>query len=224
MNRYFTKMKIIKDEKVINVCASFRSLRITNWIDSSKDTITAKEYTFNMFMMELHEQFLKSNWAKKLYRSEIKWGMLPNQCFMDYVNCIIYYNIILKGTANHSDDAKLHDTLSHNMSEGLVNKLDTLATDEHMRINDIVSLNMWVREVETVDHISVDHISVDHIWKADVKNTANLMNEVMNKRNQEDTQNTARQPDHHSNNELPSQNENHDENHYHPYHSHSDHG
>ena len=162
--------------------------------------------------MELREQFLKSNWAKKLYRSEIKRGMLPNQRFVDYTNHVIYYNIILKGTANHSDDAKLHDTLSHNMSEGLVNKLDTLTTDEHMRVNDIVSLNMWVCEVETVDCI----------WKADVKNTANVMNEVMNRHNWEDTCNTPCQPDHRNNNELPSRNENHDENHYHPYCSHSD--
>jgi hypothetical protein len=120
--------------------------------------------------------------------------MLPNQRFVDYANCVIYYNIILEGTANHSDDAKLCDTLSHNISEGLVNKLDTLATDEHMRISDIVGLNMWVREVETVNCI----------WKADVKNTANLMKEVMNRCNQEEARNTAaRQPDHH-NNDLPS--------------------
>jgi hypothetical protein len=66
-NRYFMKMKIIEAEKVINFCASFRSLGITNWIDGSKDIITAEEYTFDMFMTELHEQFLESSWAKKLY-------------------------------------------------------------------------------------------------------------------------------------------------------------
>ena len=169
----------------MNVCASFRSLGITNWIDGSKDTITADDYTFTAFMTELHEQFLESGWAKKLYRSEIKCVMLPNQHFVDYVNRVIYYNIILKGTANHSNNVKLRDTLSHNMSEGLVNKLNTLAVDERTRINEIVSLNMWVREVETVDHI----------WKVDVKNTANLMNEMMNRRNHEEARNTAHQPD-----------------------------
>jgi hypothetical protein len=109
--------------------------------------------------------------------------MLPSQRFVDYANRIIY-NIILKGTASHSDDAKLRDSLSHNMSEGLVNKLDTLAADERTRINDIVGLNMWVREVETVNRI----------WKTDVKNTANLMNEVMNRRNREEAWNTTHPP------------------------------
>lgn len=137
--------------------------------------------------------------------------MLPSQHFVDYTNGIIYYNIILKGTSSHSDDAKLRDSLSHNMSEGLVNKLNTLAADEHTRINDIVGLNMWVQEVETVDHI----------WKTDVKNTANLMNEVMNRWNREEAWNTARQPDH-RNTELPTQNKGRDENRFHPYHSHSD--
>jgi hypothetical protein len=129
-NHYFAKMKIIETEKVMNVCASFRSLGVTNWIDGLRDTITADDYSFAAFMTELREQFLKSRWAKKLYRSKIKHIMLPNQRFVDYANRVIYYNIILKGTANHSDDAKLQDTLSHNMSEGLVNKLDTLTVDE----------------------------------------------------------------------------------------------
>jgi hypothetical protein len=71
-NHYFVKMKIVELERVMNVCASFRSLGITNWIDGSKDTITAEDYTFDMFMLELREQFLESGWAKKLYRSEIK--------------------------------------------------------------------------------------------------------------------------------------------------------
>ena len=94
-------------EKVTNVCASFRSLGIMNWIDGSRDMMTADDYTFAVFMTELYEQFLKSTWAKKLYHSEIKCAMLPNQCFVDYANCVIYYNIILKGTMNHSNDAKL---------------------------------------------------------------------------------------------------------------------
>ena len=195
----------------MNVCMSFRSLGITNWIDGSRDTITTDDYTFTAFMTELHEQFLESGWVKKLYCSEIKHAMLPNQRFVDYVNHIIYYNIILKGTANHSDDVKLWDTLSHNMLEGLVNKLDTLAVDEKTRINEIVSLNMWVREVETVDRI----------WKMDVKNTANLMNEMMNRCNREEARNTARQPDYCT--DPPTMNENRDENRYHRYHSRSDH-
>ena len=100
-------MKIIKTEKVMNVCMSFRSLGITNWIDGLRDMMTANDYTFTAFMTELCEQFLESAWAKKLYCSEIKHAMLPNQCFVDYANHVIYYNIILKGTVNHSDDAKL---------------------------------------------------------------------------------------------------------------------
>ena len=194
----------------MNVCASFRSLGVTNWIDGSRDMITADDYSFAAFMTELREQFLESGWAKKLYRSEIKRVMLPNQRFVDYANRVIYYNIILKGTANHSDDAKLRDTLSHNMSEGLVNKLDTLTVDERTRINEIVGLNMWVREIETVDRI----------WKTDIKNTANLMNEMMNRRNREEAHNTAHQPDYHT--EPRVRNENRDENRYHPYRSRSD--
>ena len=96
------------------------------------------------------------------------------------------------------------------MLEGLVNKLDTLATDERTRI---IGLNMWVREVETVDHI----------WKMDVKNTAILMNELMNRRNWEDTQTTMCQPERCGHNELPSRDKNRDENCYHLYHSCSDH-
>jgi hypothetical protein len=209
------------------MCARlFRSLGVTNWIDGSKDTITDEDYTFAAFMTELREQFLESGWAKKLYRSEIKRAMLPNQRFVDYANRVIYYNIILKGTGNHSDDNKLRDTLSHNMSEGLVNKLDTLAVDERTRINDIVGLNMWVREVETVDRI----------WKTDIKNTAILMNEMMNRRNREEARNTARQPDHRTDPPARNENreetryqanrsrpdENRDENRYHPYRSHPD--
>ena len=203
-------MKIIETEKVMNVCASFRSLGVTNWIDGSRDMITADDYSFAVFMTELREQFLESGWAKKLYRSEIKRVMLPNQRFVDYANCVIYYNIILKGTANHLDDAKLRDTLSHNMSEGLVNKLDTLTVDERTRINEIIGLNMWVREIETVDRI----------WKTDIKNTANLMNEMMNRHNREEARNTAHQPDYHT--EPRVRNENRDENRYHPYRSRSD--
>jgi hypothetical protein len=69
---------------------------------------------------------------------------------------------------------------------------------------------MWVREVETVDRI----------WKTDVKNTANLMNEMMNRRNREEARNTARQPDYRT--EPPARNENCNENRYHPYRSRSD--
>lgn len=82
-HRYFVKMKVVDAEKVLNVCASFRSLAITNWIDGAKDTITAEGYTFGTFMTELQEQFLESGWAKKLYRAEIKRGMKPNQRFSE---------------------------------------------------------------------------------------------------------------------------------------------
>jgi hypothetical protein len=102
-NRYFVKMKIVETEKVLNICVSFRNLGITNWIDGSKDTITAEDYDFASFMSELREQFLEIGWAKKLYRTEIKREMEPNQGFAEWANRVIYHNIILKGTDNHDN-------------------------------------------------------------------------------------------------------------------------
>jgi len=133
-NRYFTKMKVPDDERVSSIFASFRNLGITNWIDGSKNIMSADDYTFANFMTSIREHFLENGWARKIYRAEIKQSMKQQQRFVDYANQVIYHNIILKGTDHHSDDAKLRETFLHNMSEGLINKLETLATDEHKRI------------------------------------------------------------------------------------------
>lgn len=127
-------MKVPDDERVSSIFASFRNLGITNWIDGSKNIMSADDYTFANFMTSIREHFLENGWARKIYRAEIKQSMKQQQRFVDYANQVIYHNIILKGTDHHSDDAKLRETFLHNMSEGLINKLETLATDEHKRI------------------------------------------------------------------------------------------
>ena len=101
------------------------------------------------------------------------------------------------------------------MSEGLINKLDMLPMDERDRINDIVGLNMWVREVETVDHV----------WKMDLQNQAKVMNEIINHRIREQERNTSHQTDlryPESSTRNDSRNENRDENCYHPYRARTD--
>ena len=136
--------------------------------------------------------------------------MSANECFINWANKIVYYNIILKATDHHSDDTKLHETLTHQMSEGLVNKIKTLPADERNRIRDIKNINIWMQEVETVDRT----------WKTEVKVTADMMNELLNKRSHEEacinTRNNEFQCTH--NNEQHMHGENHDENRYHPYH------
>jgi hypothetical protein len=206
-NRYFTKMKVPDEEKVPNIFASFRNLGITNWIDGSKDTMEAEGYTFGDFMTSIREHFLESGWARKIYRAQIKQTMKQQQRFVDYANQVIYYNIILKGTEHHSDDAKLCETFLHNMSEGLLNKHDTLPVDERKRIREIENLNIWIREIETIDRT----------WKAELKTTADLMNEMLSQRIREEKRTNDRNPD--TIRDQNTRNEPRDENRFHPYRS-----
>ena len=137
--------------------------------------------------------------------------MSANECFINWANKIVYYNIILKATDHHSDDTKLHETLTHQMSEGLVNKIKTLPADERNRICDIKNINIWMQEVETVDRT----------WKTEVKVTADMMNELLNKCSHEEacinTRNNEFKRTH--NTEQHMHGENCDESRYHPYHS-----
>ena len=71
-NHYFSKMKVVDVEKVPSVFTSFHNLRIMNWIEGLRDTMTADGYTFTTFMKDLCENFLESGWARKMYRAEIK--------------------------------------------------------------------------------------------------------------------------------------------------------
>jgi len=208
-------MKVTNDDKVTTISSSFRNLGISNWIESTKDVMVAEGYTFPSFMTDIREQFLEHGWARKIHRSEIKRAMLPNQRFIDYANRVVYYNIILKGTEHHSDDKKLRETFIHHMSEGLINKVDTLPVDERTRIHEIVSLNTWMKEIE----------NIDSTWKADLKSNAAMMNELLNRRQREEPRNN-RTTDNYRNDPCndkflpsfqPSRNEPRDENRYHPY-------
>ena len=80
---------------------------------------------------------------------KIRGMMSSNQRFVDYANRVVYYNIILKGIEHHSDDKKLRETFIRNMSEGLINK--SLSVNEHTRIREAPNLNIWIKEIETID-------------------------------------------------------------------------
>jgi len=209
-NQYLVKMKIIDSERVPAVFGSFSNLGITNWIEGSRDTMMAEDYLFANFMRDLRENFLENSWARKIYRVEVKRAMSPNERFIDFANCIVYYNIILKATDHHSDDVKLHETLTHQMSEGLTNKIETLLTKERKHIRDIKNVNIWMREVETVDRT----------WKAELKTTSEMMTELLNRRNCEETRSAPRQaePQHVYQIDQPPCPDHCDENsQYHPY-------
>jgi len=129
-NHYFTKMKTTNAEKVPTVFSSFQNLGITNWIEGSREAMMEEDYTFANFMKDLHKNVLESGWACKIYHAEVKWAMSVNKHFIDFANHIVYFNIILKATDHHSNNAKLRDTLTHQMSKGLTNKLETLPLEE----------------------------------------------------------------------------------------------
>jgi len=171
-------------------------------------------YGFANFMKDLRENFLESRWARKIYRAQIKRPMATNERFIEYTNQIIYYNIILKATDHHSNDAKLHETLTHQMSEGLTNKIEMLPANERNRICEIENINIWMREVETIDRT----------WKAEVKTTTEMMTELLNKRNREENRSNTRNVEYQrTTNEYQrpkaehySREDNRDENRYHP--------
>jgi uncharacterized protein YfbU (UPF0304 family) len=71
-DQYFTKMKVPKAKKVTNILSFFHTLRISNWIESSKNTTTANKYTFPNFMSDFQEHFLEEGWVRIIYCSEIK--------------------------------------------------------------------------------------------------------------------------------------------------------
>jgi len=208
-NRYFAKMKIAENDKVPAVFASFYNLGITNWIEGSSDTMLAENYSFATFMKDLRDNFLESGWARKIYRAEIKRSMTSNERFIDFANRVVYHNIILKATDHYSDDSKLRDTLTHQMSEGLTNKLETLPTEERKRIRDIENINIWMREVETIDRT----------WKAELKTTSEMMTDLLNRRTREEARNAPRTFEQQRTyyNDQPTRAENRDEGRYHPY-------
>jgi len=67
-NHYFTKNKIADNEKVTAISPCFHGLGISIWIDSSKDAMTAEDYTFSSFMTGLREQVLEPRWARKIHK------------------------------------------------------------------------------------------------------------------------------------------------------------
>jgi len=166
----------------------------------------AEDYNFTSFMSDLREQFLELGWARKIYRSEIKRPMLPNQRFIDYANRVVYHNIILKGTEYHSDDKKLRETFVHHMSEGLINKVETLAGDERTRIREIANLNIWMKEIE----------SIDSTWKAELKSNAQMMNELLNRRQREEPRHNAHRNETRDDRYHNPRNDSRDDR-YHPY-------
>ena len=169
--RYFAKMEIADNRKVNSILSLFHALGISNWIENSRLALTADDYTFQKFMTDLHEEFLEPGWARKICRTEIKRTMNPDQRFIDYANCVVYYNIILKGMDQHSDDKQLHDTFTHHMSEGLITKIKSLPTEIHTRLDKIPTLNAWMRAVERIDQT----------WKAELKHATGMIKDFLNK-------------------------------------------
>lgn len=171
-NRYFTQMKIPETEKVDSILSSFRALEISNWIQISRDTFSAEDYTFANFMFDFRERFLERGWARRIYRSEIKRMMSSTQRFIDYANRVVYYNIILKGTEHYSDHKKLRETFVDHMSEGLIDEVDALSMGERSRIHAIADLNDWMKEIENIDRTR----------KKELERTVNMIHDFLNQR------------------------------------------
>lgn len=201
-------MKTTDADKVTAILASFRNLGISNWIEGSTNVMAEEGYNFTSFMKDLRKHALETGWERRLYRAEIKRSMKTTERFIDYANRIVYFNIILKGTDHHTDDNRLREIITHQMSDGLINKVETLPADERKRIRDILNLNSWMKEIETVDRT----------WKTELRSTANMMNEMLNRYQREETRiRTSETNRKELRNEHPARNEPRNDHRFHPY-------
>ena len=148
---YFDKAKTPDPEKVSSVLTCWRDSEIDNFIKMNKTRFREPEFTFPMFMAEIHKRFLDPLWQNNIMRNVVNAKMDSTESFSKFANHVIAGNNLLEGTGIHLDAAALRKTLMGNMSEFLASKLDRLRTTERERLAAIEGFEEWMSEIVAFD-------------------------------------------------------------------------
>ena len=149
---YFNKAKTPDAEKVSSVLTCWRDSEIDNFIKMNKTRFRESEFSFPMFMAEIHKRFLDPLWQNNIMRNVVNAKMDSTESFSKFANRVIAGNNLLEGTGIRLDATALRNTLTGNMSEFLASKLDRLRTTEREHLAGIEGFEEWMAEIVAFDH------------------------------------------------------------------------
>lgn len=149
---YFDKAKTPEADKVSSVLTCWRDSEIDNFIKMHKPCFCAPNFTFPLFMAEIHKCFLDPLWHNNIMRNVVNSKMDQSESLSKFANLVIAGNNLLEGMGIHLDTANLHKTLLGNMSEFLASKLDRLHTAECEQLATVESFEEWMAEIFLINH------------------------------------------------------------------------
>ena len=121
---YFDKTKTAEADKVSSILTCWRDTEIDNFIKMNKTRFRAEDFTFPLFMAEIHNHFLDPLWPKNIWRTVVNLPMDRKESFSQFANRVIAGNNLLEGTGIRLDSEALCIKLTDNMSVFLASKLD----------------------------------------------------------------------------------------------------
>ena len=148
---FFTKDRMDPQNQVMSILSSFTHPSIKNWIAMNKDDLRNEDYTFNMFIVDLHKNFLDPQWINQILRNVIYACMAENENFEAYANRVLSGNNLLAGTDNHLPKAILRDTIENHLAEYLSLKIDSLPSSEREHMVQIETLEDWLVFMRRLD-------------------------------------------------------------------------
>jgi len=160
IQHFFTKDRTEPQNQVTAILSSFMHPSIKNWISMNKNDFCHKDYTFEMFVMDLHKNFLDPQWINQILWNVIYAHMAETESFESYANHILSGNNLLAGTENHLPKPILRDMIKNHLAEYLSLKIDSLPSSEREHMVQLDNLSDWLifmRRLDNSAHAELQH-------------------------------------------------------------------
>ena len=146
----FIAKTVNKEDKVKLILGAFKDVHVCDWI--ATDRARLLKLSFEDFMLELHSNFLPSDWMETVRISLLSMSMMRNSRFWTFSQEVHTLNIVLRGTPSHLGETALCNQLEAGLKPSLQSEC---ACEELYRIT---SLKDWIERVRRIDKcLTVKH-------------------------------------------------------------------
>ena len=151
---FFEVKNLAPEDRVKNILSCFSSQALVNWVNENEATLRALSWAD--FMVQLKKNALTPGWDVTIFRTMVNIKQPSTQSFAKWMNDVRGANFSLTDTRFHKDSEALRAHLESHISDDLADHLDTLTKSERDRINAIVELEDWLREMIDLDEKMVN--------------------------------------------------------------------
>jgi hypothetical protein len=140
---YFIHKKVVPDDQVSLIVSGLLDNHVTDWIGSDCERIVS--FPFATFMIEFRSNYLVEDWEEDTLRKLLSMTQ-GSSSFWDYTVAVQSKNSLIRNTASHLPDDKLH----HLLGAGMEIRLSKVSSE---KVNKVMDFHKWLNEVRRCDEV-----------------------------------------------------------------------